>query len=199
MTEIRHWRDALEIWVRREARPIDKLAHQPRVYALARTLVADDDIDDDILYAAAWLHDIGVFEGHRPHDPNQLAAWDNVAYAMQKAPEILSSLGFPTDKIPAVVRAIAEHRLDAIPSSREAAALHDADALEQLGAIAILRTVSKVGRDTRFATHRDALAALENALKRVPGFLVLETAKKMALGRVEYLRGFLERVREEGE
>jgi uncharacterized protein len=31
------------------------------------------DYDDDIPFAAAWMHDLGVFIGHRPKDLAQLS------------------------------------------------------------------------------------------------------------------------------
>src|SRR5439155_22258155 len=72
------YRNAIAEYVHAEAKPADKFSHQPRLYQLAKLLAGDRPFDDDVLYAAAWLHDIGVFLGHRPEDPAALANWDNV-------------------------------------------------------------------------------------------------------------------------
>ena len=78
---------------------------------------------------------------------------------MKQVPVILSAVGFPAAKIPAVQQAISQHLPENQPTAAEACLLHDADLLEQLGAIGILRTLCKVGRDTRYPTHGPALAS----------------------------------------
>jgi uncharacterized protein len=83
------FRSALAEYVRTQALPVDKLGHQPRLYALTQLVGQGLAYDDDVVYAAAWLHDLGVFIGHRPEDPVELSRWDNVAYAMKQAPAAL--------------------------------------------------------------------------------------------------------------
>jgi uncharacterized protein len=185
------YREAIVDYIRAQAKPPDKFSHQPRLYQLAKRLADGQPYDDDVLHAAAWLHDLGVFIGHRPEDPTALAAWDNVAYASRQAPQILRQLGFPEAKIPAVVDAIRAHLPSGRPTSFEATLLRDADLLEQLGAIAILRTVSKVGRDTRFLRHADAVRVLRQNVEQLPPQLQLASARRLAGPRVEILRAFL--------
>src|SRR6202522_1709414 len=97
------FRSGLAEYVRAQALPVDKLGHQPRLYALTRLIGQGLSYDDDVVYAAAWLHDLGVFIGHRPENPDELARWDNVAYAMKLAPSVLHQVGFPASKVVAVV------------------------------------------------------------------------------------------------
>jgi len=59
-------------YIRAQAKPPDKFSHQPRLYQLAKRLAEGRAFDDDVLYAAAWMHDLGVFIGHRPEDPTAL-------------------------------------------------------------------------------------------------------------------------------
>ena len=178
-------------YIRAQAKPPDKFSHQSRLYHLAKRLAEGQPYDDDVLFAAAWLHDLGVFIGHRPEDPSKLAAWDHVAYANHQAPGVLKKLGFPEDKIPAVLEAIRTHLPSCNPASIEGTLLRDADLLEQLGAIAVLRTVSKVGRDTRFVTHADAVRVLQDNLEQLPGQLQLDAARRLARPRVKALKAFL--------
>ncbi len=185
------YRDALIAFVRKEARPPDKFSHQPRLYQLAHELGAAEPHDDDILFAAAWLHDLGVFIGHRPADPEALARWDHVAYTTRKTPAILQQLGFPITKIPGVILAIEDHLPSRTPRTSEGRILRDTDILEQLGAIGILRTVSKVGRDTRFATFADALRVLQHNARTLPGQLQLPRARELAARRLDTLAQFL--------
>ena len=191
------FRQAISDYIRQEARPVDKFSHQPRLYHLARQLAEAQPFDDDVVYAAAWLHDLGVFVGHRPEDPMALAAWDNIAYATRETPALLQRFAFPTEKIPAVVAAIQTHLPSGAPSSFEGALLRDADILEQLGAVGILRTVSKVGRDTRFAVHADAIRVLRQNAERLPQQLRLASAKRLAEARLAILKAFLKAIEEE--
>jgi uncharacterized protein len=185
-------RSALIHYIREQAKPTDKFSHQTRLYQIAKQLAGTEKFDDDVLFAAAWLHDLGVFVGHRPENLEELARWDNVAYAMEKAPSVLRELGFPESKIPAVVETIRTHLPSREPTSVEGHLLRDADILEQLGAMAILRTVSKVGRDTRFVRFADALRTLRKNADDLPGRLRLASSRGPAEERLKILRAFLE-------
>jgi uncharacterized protein len=193
------FRSALIDFIRREARPVDKYGHQPRLYALTRQVGERLAYDDDVVFAAVWLHDLGVFVGHRPEDPSELARWDHVRYACEHAPRILSEMGFPAGKIPAVLAVIREHQPHDVPTSTEATILRDADILEQLGAIGILRTVSKVGRDTRYPTFTDAIKVLQKNLEALPGEIRLESTKNLVRQRIAALREFLDSVSAEAQ
>jgi uncharacterized protein len=185
------FRSRLAGYVSGQALPIDKLGHQPRLYALTQLVGQGMSYDDDVVYAAAWLHDLGVFIGHRPEDPEALSGWDNVSYAMNQAPAALARCGFPATKVARVVEAIRTHQPHFAPTSVEGTILRDADILEQLGAIGILRVVAKVGRDTRYPTFTDAAATLRKALADLPGKLHLESAKALAQPKIDLLESFL--------
>ncbi|MCL4790220.1 MAG: phosphohydrolase [Verrucomicrobia bacterium] len=191
------YRQAIADYIRGNAKPPDKFSHQPRLYQLAKRLVDGQPFDDDVLYAAVWLHDLGVFIGHRPEDPAKLPDWDNVSYVMEKTPGLLRQVWFPEDKIPAVVEAIRTHLPSGKPTSFEGTLMRDADILEQLGAVGILRTVSKVGRDTRFVRFSDALRVLQRNLDELPAQLQLDSARRLAQPRLEILKAFLESARAE--
>src|ERR1700761_5767874 len=182
------FRSALADYVRLQALPVDKLGHQPRLYALTRLIGQGLSYDDDVVYAAAWLHDLGVFIGHRPEKPDELAGWDNVAYAMKLAPAVLHQVKFPAEKVSAVVEAIRTHQPHLAPASPEGTILRDADILEQLGAIGILRIVAKTGRDTRYPTFTDAANTLRKNLADLPSKLCLENAQALARPRVMLLQ-----------
>ena len=179
-------------YIRANAQPPDKFEHQPRLYALACRLAEGRPFDDDVLFAAAWMHDLGVFIGHRPDSPAALAGWDHVAYAFREVPPRLRAFGFPAGKIPAVLEVIRTHLPSAKPATFEGTLLRDADILEQLGAVGILRLVSKVGRDTRFVTHADAVRALQRNADELPAKLELAAARRLAEPRLEVLRAFLD-------
>jgi uncharacterized protein len=185
------FRSRLAEYVSSQALPIDKLGHQPRLYALTQLVGHGMSYDDDVVYAAAWLHDLGVFIGHRPEDPEALSRWDNVSYAMKQAPAALARSGFPATKVAHVVEAIRTHQPHLSPTSVEGSILRDADILEQLGAIGILRVVAKIGRDTRYPTFTDAARTLRKALADLPGKLHLDNAKALAQPKIDLLESFL--------
>ncbi len=180
--------------IEREARPVDKYGHQPRLYALTQAIGHGLTYDGDVVHAAAWLHDIGVFIGNRPDDPDELRRWDHVTYACNRAEVILTESQFPREKIPAVLDAIRTHQPQDDPLTIEAIILRDADILEQLGAIGILRAVSKVGRDTRYARFSDIAPVLRKALADLPQMLRLERARELAVPRISLLTAFLQAV-----
>jgi uncharacterized protein len=196
-TSTTNYRAGLSAYISAEAKPVEKFGHQPRLYALACMVGEGHTYDDDVVYAAAWLHDLGVFIGHRPEDPEELARWDNVPYALEKSPAILHSVGFPPEKIPAVLEAMRTHQPGGAPSAVEGVILRDADILEQLGAIGVLRTVCKIGRDTRFPTFTDAVESLRRSVERLPSQLRMESAKALAEPKIAILRAFLEAVETE--
>jgi uncharacterized protein len=153
--------------------------------------------DDDVLFAAAWMHDLGVFIGHRPEDPAELARWDHIPYSVERSRELLTEWGFPAEKLDRVAEAIRHHQPKDEPPTVEAALLRDADILEQLGAIGAMRMIVKVGRDSRYPTFSSILPVLSNAANQLPGKMRLNTAIGMAEPRVEMLRSFLAAIRQE--
>jgi uncharacterized protein len=185
------FRSAITNHIRAQAKPVDKFSHQVRLYALTREIGAGQEYDDDVVFAAAWLHDLGVFIGHRPEDLAELARWDMIAYAVEKVPALLRGFGFPEAKIPRVLTVIREHQPSGNPTILESIIVRDADILEQLGAAGILRTVSKVGRDTRFQIFPDAFRSLRKSAETLPGQLRLPVAQKLAVPRLLVLKQFL--------
>ena len=185
------WRNFVKAYIRAEAQPADKYSHQPRLYALAVQLGQGLEYDDDVLFAAAWMHDLGVFVGHRPQDPEELQRWDHVPYTIARTRELLAGWGFPAEKLDGVAEAIRTHQPKDNPQQMEATLLRDADILEQLGAVGILRAVAKVGRDTRYATFSSVTGVLRKAVMELPGKLRLNRAQEMAVFRTETLKAFL--------
>ena len=181
------WREAVVAYIRAEALPVDKFGHQPRLYALAAEIGRGMEFDDDVVFASAWMHDLGVFTGHRPQDREELARWDHVPYTVARTGELLAGWGFPAEKMDAVGEAIQTHQPQDEPVAMEAVLLRDADILEQLGAIGALRALVKIGRDTRYPTYTAVLPVLKKAVANLPARLRLERAKELARPRVELL------------
>jgi len=193
------WRASVIGYIRAEALPADKFGHQPRLYTLAAKLGEGTPFDDDILFAAAWMHDLGVFLGHRPQDPAELARWDHVPYTIARSRELLPGWGFPAEKLDGVAEAIRTHQPHDEPVTIEAVLLRDADILEQLGAIGALRALVKVGRDTRYPSYSSVLPVLQKAVERLPRLIRLDSARQLAKPRVEVLRNLIAAIETEAD
>jgi uncharacterized protein len=195
MTEA--WRESVIAYIRAEAKPEDKFGHQPRLYSLVKKIGEGMEYDDDVVFAAAWMHDLGVFLGHRPQDAGQLSRWDHVPYTIRLSRELLAGWGFPHEKLDAVAEAIRHHQPKDEPTTVEGILLRDADILEQLGAVGLLRAVVKVGRDSRYPSFSSVLPVLRNAVNHLANLPRLNNSKNMAQARAEVLRSFLAAVHEE--
>ena len=191
------WRESVISYIRAEAQPIDKFGHQPRLYALAKKIGRGMEYDDDVLFAAAWMHDLGVFLGHRPQDPAELAKWNHVPYTIKRSKELLESWGFPAAKLEGVAAAIRTHQPKDEPATMEATLLRDADILEQLGAVGAMRSIVKIGRDTRYPTFSSILPVLTLAVNHLPGKLRLTESISLAESRAEMLRSFITAIEQE--
>jgi uncharacterized protein len=193
----RNWRESVVAYIRVEAQPEDKFGHQPRLYALATRVAQGMDYDDDILFAAAWMHDLGVFLGHRPKDPAQLSQWDHVPYTIRRSRELLTLWGFPPEKLDGVEAAIRYHQAKDEPTTVEGTLIRDADILEQLGAIGILRAAVKVGRDSRYPNFSSIAPVLSDAVNHLANQTRLIGSKTMVESRAEMLRSFLAAMHDE--
>jgi uncharacterized protein len=143
-------------------------SHSVRDYALAQQLAAADhvELDDDVLFAASFLHDIAAFA---PWEDEKL---DHSDVGADVVASILKDSGFPMAKIDAVRGAIRTHMYYRDPVGPEAVYLHDADALDWLGAIGVARIMALVDPNGGSPDGPAAVKMLEENLEKVPGRVV---------------------------
>ena len=163
------------------------LSHSERDYDLARKLAADDHVtlDDDVLYAAAYLHDVAAFA------PYEKPGVDHADEGAQIVGTLLDGTGFPGPKLAAVRAAIRTHMFDRKPAGAEAVYLHDADALDWLGAIGVARIFALVDPNGGAPDGPAALKMLEDNLRNVPPGIVSKAGRAMSVRRVRELKAFL--------
>lgn len=164
--------------------------HSERNYLLGATLAATDGlaIDADVLFAAAFLHDWGGIE------PFAVAGMDHAARSVELAEPFLTEAGFPMEKFPAVRAAILGHMYDKEPDGSEAVVLHDADALDFLGALGAARMLAATGDAPDYDL---ALRRIERFAADIPPRLKTAAAQEMAGPRVAAMTDFLAEVRRE--
>jgi len=187
------WRAAVHRFAEENLKhPAWGLSHSMRDYALAKELAAADQVtvDDDVLYAAAYLHDVAAFEPFRSRADHQ----DEAAKIVEL---MLEGTGFPMSKIDAVRGAIRTHMYNRDPVGAEAIYLHDADALDWLGAIGVARVFGLVDPKGGKPDGPAAVKMLEESLRDVPPRIVSKAGKELAAERVQGLEQFLRALRDE--
>ena len=168
-------------------------SHCLRDYQLARELAVEDHVtlDDDVLYAAAYLHDMAAFE------PWEKSGVDHADQAAAIVDTVLKNTGFPMKKIEAVRGAIRTHMFDRNPVGPEALYLHDADALDWLGAIGVARIFGLVDPKGGNPTGPQAVTMLESNLAKVPARVLSPAGKARVPERQEQLATFLRELRQQ--
>ena len=163
-------------------------SHSERDYALARSLAAADHVtlDDDVLFAASFLHDMAAFPpwgGDEPPDHSDVGA-DAVG-------KVLEGTGFPVDKLEAVRAAIRTHMYYRDPVGPEAVYLHDADALDWLGAIGVARITALVDPNGGDPDGPKAVKLLKDNLRDVPARVVSPAGRALVPARRAQLERYL--------
>ncbi|MGC1521954.1 MAG: HD domain-containing protein, partial [Steroidobacteraceae bacterium] len=168
-------------------------SHCQRDYALARELATADRValDDDVLFAAAYLHDMAAF---KPWEKPKL---DHSDVAADIVGTVLQGTGFPMAKIDAVRGAIRTHMYYRDPVGAEALYLHDADALDWLGAIGIARVTALVDPEGGNPDGPKAVKMLEENLHMVPARVFSPAGKAMVPARKAELETYLKDLRRE--
>jgi uncharacterized protein len=168
--------------------------HSERDFIVASRLAAEEKlvIDTDVLFAAAFLHDVGAFETWRKDGV------DHTDRAAEVIPEILTPLGFPPAKLEAVQEAARNHMYYSTGAKRsEAVVLRDADTLDFLGAVGAARILSLATRH-RWATDLEtALKTLDGFVNDLPGKVTTAAGRKIAAERAAELKTFVAATRVE--
>lgn len=180
------WKAKLYGFAREELKhPAWGWTHSERDYLLAADIAAREGlaVDTDILFAAAFTHDIGAI-GEFQKD-----GVDHAVRSVEVAEPLLRDAGFPMEKFPLVREAILGHMHDKVPGKgNEAILLHDADTLDFLGTVGVARRLAVTGTATDYSA---GTARIREFADKLPGRLVTTSAKTMAGPRVQEMRQFL--------
>jgi uncharacterized protein len=190
------WRETVrEFAAQHFKNPAWGYSHCMRDYALAKDLAAADHVavDDDVLFAAAYLHDIAAFA------PWEDTKADHSDVGARVVDTVLKGSGFPMVKIDAVRGAIRTHMYYRDPVGPEALYLHDADALDWLGAIGVARIIALVDPNGGKPDAPKAVAMLADNLNKVPARVLSPAARARVPERKAELEKFLADLRRESE
>ena len=161
--------------------------HSERNHRIALELAQGDGlrVDTDVLFAAAFLHDMAAFM------PCADANLEHGECAARQSGSILRAAGFPMEKFPAVAAAERGHMYYSDPGSNpEAIVLHDADSLDFLGDVGAARMLSLTGEKAE--SFARAVKSLRTFVHDIPPRLITKTAQRMGALRAAELERFLD-------
>lgn len=165
--------------------------HTLRVARLARRIAAEEGADEGACALAALLHDV---------DDAKLSP--DTAHDLGNARAFLAEHGVDGEAAARVLAAIAQVSFskngDSDPSSLEAACVRDADRLDAIGAIGVARAFAYGGAHGRALHDPDrqdaetSIAHFYDKLLKLSGMMRTDAGKRLAKGRDETLRAFLD-------
>ncbi len=156
------------------------LQHSHRLLKLIADIGRGLDFDAEVMWIAAYLHDWGAYP-----------AWaqegvDHCLRSKQVADEYLAGHQYAQEKINRVLEAIEFHHAPGADRATEAILLRDADALDFLGTVGVLRNFSINPRDLRKA-YNETLRRRDRSLS----ILALPRAQEIAAERIKEMNAVL--------
>lgn len=164
-------------------------AHGRRDYEMTLRLAREEGVtvDEEALYAAAYLHDMGGIP------PYAVAGVDHGDRSIQLVDSVLRDAGFPMEKAALVKEIIDHHQYYRPADTLEVAKLfRDADILDFLGAIDVARIISLTTREKFTPDLPHAIAAVRQNMLQMPGLLQTSAAKQEGIRRVAEMKQFLD-------
>jgi len=182
--------------------------HSQRVWEIAMEIYQGEKlhVDMEVVYAACLLHDVGYIVLDSEENPN----FDNHPQAsVEVAKEILPKIGFPKDKMKLTFNAILSHD-DMKPwgsqkstKEKEIWYVQDADNIEAMGAIGIVRVLDYCSRvdmpvfvpeldwNIPEANRKSAIHNVYAHSDFLYDKLHTETSKRLAKPGLEYMKNFV--------
>ena len=187
--------------------PAHDFTHILRVVENCKMLARDQNVNLSVLLPAALLHDVV----NLPKDHSERAKASE--FSAQKAHDILKQFNYDEKEITHIRSIILEHSYSSgnAPTSIESEILQDADRLDALGAIGLMRLITTGAKlhslyydiDDPFAKNRElddrkyALDHLPVKLYKLAAIMNTEPAKQEALKRIAYMKAFIGQLKAE--
>ena len=168
-----------------EVSSIHKTDHILRVWEKSRKLCEMLGGDLDVMVASVMLHDLGRHHGLEMHGEK----------SAELAMPMLEKHGFPKEKIPKVLEAIAQHDYNFPPEKRkllEAKILYDADKVDAFGVVGVYRHILHY-MEKKGLCIDEILGLLK---KRMDG-LMLPESRNVAKKDYEYIVNFFKTLQKE--
>ncbi len=170
--------------------PVSGLDHVQRVIRWCEVIGVKEDANLEVLRASAILHDIAVPQGRAIHSET----------GAEMAHEFLQSIGVPEEKIKAITEVIRGHSRygGPEPTTLEGYILRDADMLDFIGAVGIVRAILRDFQAEKYHGDPDAVPEMIQSLKdRVEDKFYTKIARKTAKTLFKFMDQFIEKLRNE--
>lgn len=170
---------------------VSGLDHSDRVYGWCEVLAKAEGGDLEVLRAASLLHDIAVPTVGRARHYEEGA---------RIARQFLAEKGLPPERVEAIAHAIEAHSRFGGPEPKtlEAKILYDADLLDFIGAIGIVRAIGRGLSSGEFdGDVGKAPEFLLGTAERYAAGLHTKRAQEIANERLRFMREFVDRLRKE--
>lgn len=187
--------------------PAHDWAHVGRVASTAKKLCENENVNLECVLAGVYCHDLINLPKDHPDRKNASTL------AAAEAEPILVKCGFNSSEVEIIKRAIIEHSFSKgfKPSLLEAAIVQDADRLDALGAIGILRCAAvNTQMKSSFYDPFDPWAEMRDLndrdfmvdhyfvkLFKLPELMNTEAARREGFSRVEMMKNFLQSLAKE--
>ncbi|MFX0200124.1 MAG: HD domain-containing protein [Candidatus Hodarchaeota archaeon] len=170
--------------------PVSGLDHVQRVIRWCEVIGVKENANLEVLRASAILHDIAVPQGRAIHAET----------GAEMAHEFLQSIGVPEEKIKAITEVIRGHSRygGPEPTTLEGYILRDADMLDFIGAVGIVRAILRDFQAEKYHGDPDAVPEMIQSLKdRVEDKFYTKIARKTAKTHFKFMDQFIEKLRNE--
>lgn len=157
------------------------IQHTRRLLKLIDIIGAGLSYDSEAVWLAAHLHDWGGY-GHWAQP-----GVDHAVRSLEVAREYLTARECPPALLSLVLECIEFHHAAGSDRSVESTLLRDADTLDFLGVVGVMRDFSKNPRDMR-----KAMETAHKRRERLPAMLALPKARELAAGRLRQMDELLE-------
>lgn len=182
------WRDEIARIARTLDHPAWGLTHCERTYhqTLALAAAEEAEVSEPVVFALAYLHDLGAFPAFQQPGASQAESSAIAAEAL------LRRTDFPATEKEDVVAIIRSHDFERPPLEiAEARCFHDADMLDFLGAVGVTRLLSIVGLEDWVPNPQAALDAARDFADSLPDKVVTRAARAVAAERALETRTYL--------
>ncbi len=168
--------------------PTHDFEHAKRVCSISIRLAREEHADEDVVKAAALLHDVGYSLDEREHEGKSI----------EVARSLLDMTDFPKEKKEKVLGCITGHRFSKGEKAMclEAEILQDADRLDAIGAVGIARCFLWSGEHRKVL--KEAIKHFDEKLLKLKDTMNTEGGKRMAEERHRFMLEFLEELECEG-
>jgi len=164
----------------REKLDKEVVEHSLRVRNYAVKLAEDENFSDrELIELAALLHDIGYIKGHQYHERN----------AAPFVRQFLNQHGYDLTKTGIIVNCIMKHEPKSNPETPEEKIIWDADCLDRIGALGIVRRIKKAIK-YKLVPENEIMDKIKEKLDFDEKNLKTETGKKFSKEFIDFQKKF---------